>query len=132
MRSAESTTVRTPLGGVRGLGSAKSGTGDFIVMRVTSVALTVLLVAFVAIVIALVGRPHREAVALLGSPAVAIVLLAAVLLTTVHMRIGMQVIVEDYVHAALPKFALLLANWMLAWAVGLTAAFAVLKIAFGS
>ena len=131
MRSAES-SIRTPLGGVRGLGSAGKGTGDFIVMRVTSVALTILLVAFVAIVIALVGRPYVEAVALLSSPVIAIVLIASVLLTTVHMRIGMQTIVEDYIHSALPKFALLLANWIFCWTVGLTAAFAVLKIASGS
>ena len=132
MRSGETTVARTPLGEVRGLGSAKKGTGEFIVVRVTSVALTVLMVAFVGLVVALAGRPYADVIGILRSPFAAILLLASILLTTVHMRIGMQVIVEDYVHAAMPKFALLLANWIFAWGVGATAAFAVLKIAFGS
>ncbi len=123
--------MRTPLGEVRGLGSAKQGTGDWIVTRVTSVALTILTVFLVILMVALVGRPHAEVVAILASPLVAILLLASILLTTVHMRLGMQVIIEDYVHSELPKFALLIANWLFCWIVGLTAAFAVLKLAFG-
>lgn len=123
--------MRTPLGQVRGLGSAKKGTGDWIVSRVTSVALAVLYLVFLVIVVSLVGRPYAEVVATLASPLVALVLLATIALTTVHMRLGMQVIIEDYVHDELPKFALLTANWLFSWAVGLTAIFAVLKIAFG-
>jgi succinate dehydrogenase / fumarate reductase membrane anchor subunit len=124
--------MRTPLGQVRGLGSAKKGTGHFIATRITSVALTILSVAFVLIVVALQGRSHAEAVELLSSPFVAIPLLAGIVLTAVHMRLGMQVIVEDYVHSDLPKFALLIANWLFSWAVALVSIFAVLKIAFGS
>jgi succinate dehydrogenase / fumarate reductase membrane anchor subunit len=124
--------MRTPLGQVRGLGSAKKGTGDWIVSRVTSVALSVLYLAFLIIVVGLVGRSHAEVVDRLASPLVALVLLATLVLTTVHMRLGMQVIIEDYVHDELPKFALLIANTLFSWAVGLTAIFAVLKIAFGA
>ena len=123
--------MRTPLGQVGGLGSAKKGTGHFIASRVTSVALLILSVGFVMIVIAVQGRSHAEALDILSSPFAAIVLLAGILVTAVHMRIGMQVIIEDYVHSDLPKFALLIANWTFSWGVGLTAAFAVLKIAFG-
>ena len=123
--------MRTPLGQVRGLGSAKKGTGDWIVSRVTSVALAVLYLAFLVIVVGLVGEPHSEVLETLASPLVALVLLATIVLTTVHMRLGMQVIIEDYVHDELPKFALLIANTLFSWAVGLTAIFAVLKIAFG-
>ena len=54
--------------------------------------------------------------AALASPLVALVLLAGILLTVVHMRIGMQVIIEDYVHEEMPKLALLIANWLFSWA----------------
>ena len=94
--------MRTPLGQVRGLGSAKKGTGDWIVSRVTSVALAVLYVAFLVIVVSLVGQPYAEVVETLASPLVALVLLATLVLTTVHMRLGMQVILEDYVHDEMP------------------------------
>ena len=123
--------MRTPFGQVSGLGSAKKGTGHFIASRVTAVALSILSLGFVVIVVALQGRSHADAVAILASPFAAIVLLAGIVVTAVHMRLGMQVIIEDYVHSDLPKFALLIANWIFSWAVGLTAAFAVLKIAFG-
>ncbi len=123
--------MRTPLAKVRGLGSAKGGTGHWISSRVTSVALTFLAVFFVFLIVVLNGRPHGEVVAALGSPWIAIPLLATVLITASHMRLGMQVVIEDYVHADLPKFALLIANWLFSWGVGLASAFAVLKIAFG-
>ena len=123
--------MRTPLGKVRGLGSAKGGTHEFIVQRVTSVALAILSVFFVILVVALNGEPYETVVATLASPLVAILLVASILVTIVHMRIGMQVIVEDYIHAEMPKFLLLILNWLFSWAVGLTAIFAVLKIAFG-
>ena len=123
--------MRTPLGKVRGLGSAQGGTHEFIVQRVTSVALAILTVFFVILVVALNGEPYETVVATLASPLVAILLVASILATIVHMRIGMQVIVEDYIHAEMPKFVLLILNWLFSWAVGLTAIFAVLKIAFG-
>jgi succinate dehydrogenase / fumarate reductase membrane anchor subunit len=124
--------MRTPLGKVRGLGSSKSGTGDFIALRVTSVALLILLALFVVAVVMVGGQPYGVVRATLGAPFWAVVLLAGILLTTVHMRIGMQVIIEDYVHEDMLKFAALIANWLFAWGVGLTAAFAVLKLAFGA
>jgi succinate dehydrogenase / fumarate reductase, membrane anchor subunit len=123
--------TRTPLGGVRGLGSAKQGTGEFIVQRLTSVALTILLVAFVILIAALNGEPHTDVIATLSSPLVALLLLASILLTTIHMRIGMQVIIEDYILSEMPKLSLLILNWLFSWGVGLIAIFAVLKLAFG-
>jgi succinate dehydrogenase / fumarate reductase membrane anchor subunit len=122
---------RTPLAEVRGLGSAKKGTGEWIASRLTSVALAILLIPFLVVVIALNGEPYETVVGVLAAPAVAILLLGTILITAVHMRLGMQVIIEDYVQDEMPKFVLLIANWLFSWAVALVAAFAILKIAFG-
>ena len=124
-------SIRTPLGEVRGLGSAKKGTGHFIVQRVTSVALLILLTLFIVIVVALNGEPYETVTAWLGSPLVAAILLAGVLITVVHMRVGNEVVIEDYVQGEMAKIATLIANWLLCWGVGLIAIFAILKIAFG-
>jgi succinate dehydrogenase membrane anchor subunit len=124
-------SIRTPLAEVRGLGSAKKGTGTFIVERVTSIALLILLTLFILIVVKLNGEPYERVVDVLTSPLVALIMLAGILVTVVHMRVGMQIIVEDYVQGELPKLAALVVNWLFCWGVGLVAAFAVLKIAFG-
>ena len=124
-------SIRTPLGEVRGLGSAKKGTGHFIVQRVTSVALLILLTLFIVIVVALNGEPYETVTAWLGSPLVAAILLAGVLITVVHMRVGNEVVIDDYVQGEMAKIATLIANWLLCWGVGLIAIFAILKIAFG-
>jgi succinate dehydrogenase / fumarate reductase membrane anchor subunit len=124
-------SIRTPLAEVRGLGSAKKGTGEFIVQRVTAVALVVLLTLFIVIIAMLNGEPYGNVVETLSSPFVALIMLAGILLTVVHMRVGMQVIIEDYVHNEMLKLAILIANWLFSWGVGIVAAFAVLKIAFG-
>lgn len=123
--------MRTPLAHVRGLGSARSGTAHFWRQRLTAVANVPLTIAFIIIVISLLGRNHAAVVQILGAPWVAIIMLLFIASVTYHMRLGMQVIIEDYVREEMPKLAALVANWMFSWAVGLTAAFAVLKIAFG-
>ena len=123
-------SIRTPLGIVRGLGSAKKGTGEFIALRLTSIALTILTIAFIWIIVSLNGAPYPVVVARLSSPFAAIVLIAGILATVVHMRIGMQVIIEDYVHDETAKFALLMANTFFAVAVGLASAFAILMLSF--
>jgi succinate dehydrogenase / fumarate reductase, membrane anchor subunit len=123
--------LRTPLARVRGLGSAKSGTEHFWRQRLTAVANVPLTIAFVVIVVSLLGRNHAYVVQTLGSPLIAMLMLLFIGSATYHMRIGMQVIIEDYVHSDVPKLALLMLNTFFAVVVGLTAAYAIFKLSFG-
>ena len=122
--------MSTPLGRVRGLGAARSGTEHFWRQRLTAVANVPLTIAFVFIVIGLLGRNHAAVVQILGSPLVAVIMLLFIVSITTHMRIGMQVIIEDYVHDEGHKFFLLMANTFFAFAVGLASAFAILMLSF--
>jgi succinate dehydrogenase / fumarate reductase membrane anchor subunit len=116
---------------VRGLGAAHSGTGHFIGSRVTSVALLFLSIAFVAVVVGLLGRNHAAVVQILGSPLVAVLMLLFVGTTAYHMWIGMQEIIIDYVHDDGPKFAALLANAFFCVVIGVACVFAIFKLSFG-
>jgi succinate dehydrogenase / fumarate reductase membrane anchor subunit len=124
-------SMRTPLARVRGLGAAKTGTDDFWRQRLTAVANIPLLLGGIVVVIALLGRSHAAVVQILGSPVVAILLLLFILSITWHMRIGMQVVIEDYVHDGRHKLALIIANIFFAVGIGLTSAYAILKLSFG-
>lgn len=124
-------SMRTPLGRVRGLGSAKSGTGHFWLQRVTAVANVVLTIVFLGVVISLVGKPYQAAVAVLSHPLVAILMLLFTVSGVVHMRLGMQVIIEDYVHGEGLKIAAVMANTFFAIAIGAACVFALLKLSFG-
>jgi succinate dehydrogenase / fumarate reductase, membrane anchor subunit len=123
--------MRTPLGRVRGLGSAKTGTEDFWHQRLTAMANIPLVISGVVIVISLVGRNHAAAAQILGSPLIAILMLLFIISVTYHMRIGMQVIIEDYVHEETSKIALIVLNTFYTIAVALVSAFAILKLSFG-
>ena len=124
-------SMRTPLRQVRGLGSAKSGTQHFWHQRLTAMANIPLTIGFVVVVASLMGRNHAAVVQILGSPFVAVLMLLFILSATIHMRIGMQVIIEDYVHDDFAKFTLLIVNPFFAVVVALTSAFAILKLSFG-
>jgi len=124
-------SMRTPLGRVRGLGSARSGTSHFWRQRVTAVANVPLVIAFVVILVSLIGRNHAAVVQIIGSPPVAIIMLLFIMSITYHMRLGMQVIIEDYVHHEGHRIALLIGNIFFAVAVALSCGFAILKISFG-
>ena len=123
--------MSTPLSRVRGLGAAKSGTEHFWRQRLTAVANVPLTIAFVLILVSLLRSNHAAAAQILGSPLVAIIMLLFIASITIHMRIGMQVVIEDYVHDELPRLILLMANTFFSLAVALASAYGVLKLSFG-
>jgi succinate dehydrogenase / fumarate reductase membrane anchor subunit len=129
--SAYPSNMRTPLGRVRGHGSAKSGTDDFIRQRLTAIANVPLTIGAILIVLSLLGSNHAAVKTTLGLPLVAIVMLLFVISVFYHMRIGMQTIIEDYVHDERAKYALLILNTFYTFAAGFAAVYAILKLSFG-
>ena len=105
-----SRTMRTPLARVKGLGAAGHGAEHWWTHRMTAVSNIPLIVAFTIIVASLAGRSYQEAVGIVSHPLVAIILILAVVSVTTHMRMGVQIIIEDYVHDKGLKIAALIAN----------------------
>lgn len=123
--------MRTPLGRVRGLGSAKDGTEHFWRQRLTAVANVFLISFFIIFVIAMQGATHAELTSALSNPIVAIVMLLTIASATYHMKLGMQVVIEDYVHGEAMKYVSLIANTFFSAIIGFGSIFAILKISFG-
>ena len=124
-------SMRTPLGRVLGHGSARSGTEHFVRQRLTAIANVPLTIAAVLIVISLIGHNHAAVVQILGSSPVAIIMLLFIISASYHMKIGMRVIIEDYVHDEAAKYALLIASTFFAVVVGFSSIYAILKLSFG-
>ncbi len=126
------TSFRTPYSRVKGLGSAQSGTEHFWAQRVTGLANLVLLVFLIYSVIRLAGEPLEYVRAYFASPVVAVLASLFAVSATYHMRIGMQVIIEDYIHKESSKLVLLILNTFLAVAVALTCVIAIIKLSLGA
>lgn len=124
--------IATPMARVRGLGAARSGTGHFWLSRVTAVANVPLTIAFVVIVLMLAKADYAGAIKIVGHPVAAILLLLFVGSAATHMRLGMQVIIEDYVHSEGTKIVLLMLNTFFAAAIALVSLFSILKLSFGA
>ena len=125
------TSLRTPLAKVRGLGSAKDGTDHFWKQRITAVANIVLVSYVIVLIVQLAGADYATVKHALARPQNAIALLGLVLSGVMHMRLGMQTIIEDYVHSEGRKVAALMLNTLFSILIGITCVFAVLKLSFG-
>ena len=123
---------RTPLGRVRGLGSAKQGTEHFWAQRVTAIALVPLALWFVGSLAAYTGADHATAKAWLAEPFTAVVMVLLLVTGFHHAQLGLQVVIEDYVSTEWVKVFSIIVVKLGALALGVAAIFSVLKIAFGS
>ena len=117
---------------INGLGAAKSGTQHFWHQRASAVVLLPLTLFFVVTLIMLSSASHAQAVATIRSPFFGLVLLSFILAGAYHMRLGMQVIIEDYVHAEGTKLVLLMFNTFFAAFIALAGAYALIRISLGS
>jgi len=124
--------LRTKLSEARGLGSAKDGTQHWWVQRVTSVALIPLTLWFAFAVAAMAGESYEAVTAWLAAPVNAVLMLLFIVATFHHLHLGVQIVLEDYVHHEGAKLAALLAVKLASAALCVAASFAVLKIAFGA
>jgi len=124
--------IRTPLARVRGLGSAKEGADHFWMQRVTAVANVVLVVALTWLIVKLAGADHAVVKATLKNPLVSLLFLAFIVSGMVHMRLGMQTIIEDYVRSEGRKVVCVMLNTFFTILVGLMSVYAVLKLSFGA
>lgn len=124
--------LRTPLKNVRHLGSAKEGADHFILQRLTAVANAVLAVFLVWLVASMAGADHRAAKVMVQNPFVAMGLVLLVISGTIHMRLGMQTIIEDYVHGEGSKIIWLALNTFFAILVALVCVYSIMKLNFGA
>jgi succinate dehydrogenase / fumarate reductase membrane anchor subunit len=121
--------LRTPLSRARGLGSAKDGVNRFIAERVTAIALVPLSLWGVYATLQVATAGYDGAVALLHSPVNAVLAMLLIAVSCAHMKMGMQVIVEDYVHKPGAKIVLLLISAAVCWLAGALGVFSILKVA---
>ena len=130
MTSINPDKMASDLRRVRYLGSAHSGTTGAWHMRLTSLALLPLTIAFVILVLDLVGKSFSEVHATLSHPFPALILLLFIGTGIYHMQLGMRTIVEDYIHGTHAKDLALAANLFFCVALGLTCVYAVLRLSF--
>ena len=125
-------SLRSPLGKVRGLGSAKAGVHHWSHQRLSAIALVPLALWFVYALLAHLHAPHAEVIAWIGSPFVTVLLMALIAGVFYHAELGLQVVIEDYVHDDFAKLALLIIMKLSLAFGALLGLVAVLKISFGT
>ena len=125
-------SMRSPLGRVRGLGSAREGVGHWWAQRMTALALVPLALWFVAALVGLTGADHASARDWIAAPVSASLLVLLIVATFYHGALGLRVVIEDYVHHEGAKLAALIAVGGLSLVLGLTGVLAVLTVLFGA
>ena len=120
--------MKTPLGRVKGLGSAKSGTKHFWHQRVTGAANVLTMTALLVILAMLAVLPWEGAIVFFGNPLVGLLVILALVSTCYHMWLGMQVVIEDYIHTEALKLPLLVANTFYAVLLALAGIYAVIRM----
>ena len=123
--------MRSPLGRARGLGSARAGAAHWWAQRITAIALVPLTLWFVCTVIGMIGATRDDVLYWMAGPLPVVLMIALVIATFHHLQLGLQVVIEDYVHGARAKLVLVMINTFFAAAVALACAFAILKLSFG-
>jgi succinate dehydrogenase / fumarate reductase membrane anchor subunit len=124
--------LRTPLARARGLGSAREGVHHWWAQRLTAIALIPLVVWFAISLVMMSGADYGAVRAWIGSPMVMVLLILTIAVGLHHGQLGLQVVIEDYVHGDGSKLALIVAVRFVAVLFGLAAIVAVLRIGFGS
>lgn len=122
-------STQTPLSRVEGLGAAHSGTGHFWRQRMTAVAMIPLAIWFAVVVLGLVGGTEAQTVGFFQRPLNAGLMAAFVVIALYHMVLGLQVVIDDYIHADGAKIFLMLLNRAFGLVVGVTCLLALLRIA---
>ena len=125
-------SMRTPLKTARNLGSAKEGADHFWKQRVTAVANVFLGLFLVWLIASLLGADHAIVKQKLANPLIALALLGLIGSGTLHMRLGMQTVIEDYVHSEGLKIVALMLNTFFAAFIALASIFSILKLSFGA
>lgn len=123
--------LQTPLARVRGLGSARDGTQQYIIQRLTAIALVPLLIWFIISIVPLAGAPHAEIVAWMRTPFNTEWLILLILVVFYHLHIGLFEILEDYMHSDLPKTATMVLMKFFIIALTVAALLAVLRVTLG-
>jgi len=123
-------SIRTPIARVRGLGAAKTGVGHFWAQRVSAVALVPLTIWFLGSVIAFAGADYDTVTSYLRNPVVTVLFVLFLGTSFTHMKLGLRVVVEDYITRESSKIALLVLIDFFTYATAALAIYSVLYIAF--
>jgi succinate dehydrogenase / fumarate reductase membrane anchor subunit len=124
--------LRTPLKNARGLGSAKDGTHHFVLQRITAIALVFLSLYVLWLIISVIGGDYATVRAAVAHPCNAVLLTAFVIATFWHAKLGLQVIIEDYVHTPWSATLLHLGNIFVCVLAALASVLAIIRIALGA